>query len=114
MPYEKTITQVYQILVVDFQKKKLVKTISHEVEVKIKKTKKYNFKNFNPVPQDSNFSSFSEKERMEYSNHILAHIHEASFADLVHWANMGMIDMEKVNDLLNLDITNPKRQKKIT
>lgn len=111
---KKTITQIHQILVVDFQKKKLISTISHEVEVKIKKTKKYNFKNFNPVPEGTNFSSFSDKERMEYSNHILAHIHEASFSDLVHWANMGMIDMEKVNDLLKLDITNPKRQKKVT
>ena len=105
-------TKTHKILVVDFIQRKLVHTHTFQVQEKTKKVQ-FDFTNFNPVPEDSNFASFSEQDRMEYSDHVLKHIKEASFADLVHWANMGMVDMIKVNKALGIDISRqPKKRKK--
>lgn len=107
---------LHETIFVDFQSRTVVRRESHKIKMAVKKSVKpvkYDFSNFNPVPQDSNFADFSDQERMEYSDHCLEYIHQASFSDLVHWANHGMIDMKKVNAALKLDRPNakPKRIK---
>lgn len=111
----KKMTVMHETIFVDFKNKTVLGRESKKIKMAVKPTPKkvtYDFSNFNEVPEDSNFACFSEQERMEYSDHILNHIHEASFSDLVHWANMGMIDMKKVNKLLNLDNPGYKAKRK--
>lgn len=103
-------TVKHETIFVDFQSKKITKVYSKNIKMKV--SEGLDFSNFNPVPEDSNFAAFSPEERMEYSEHILAYIHEASFSDLVHWANMGMIDMKKVDKILKLNQTMKKTKKK--
>lgn len=93
-----------QTIFVDFKNKQVVKV----VENKPKRNKKDPFKNFNPLIPGSNFTKFSDEERLEYSDHVIKHIHEASFEDLVFWANNGMIDMKKANKKLGLYEEKPK------
>lgn len=90
------------LYVVDFKNRKLLSTQESFYKPKKQVKTKYNFSNFNSVPEDSNFADFSEKDRMEYSEHVLKHIKDASFQDLVHWANMGMVDVVKVSKALGL------------
>lgn len=110
-------TVLHETIFVDFKSRTVLRRESKKIKMAVNKAPQkhisYDFSNFNEVPDDSNFVDFSEQERMEYSDHILANIYEASFADLVHWANHGMIDIRKVNTLLKLDrpATNPKRKK---
>lgn len=97
-------TVLHETIFVDFKSKTVLQRKTKKIKIAITETQTiYDFSNFNEVPQDSNFADFSEKDRMEYSDHILNHIHEASFSDLVHWANNGMIDLKKVDQLLKLD-----------
>lgn len=89
--------KTHETIFVDFKEKKVVKTI--------KKTFKnpYNFDHFNPVPKDCNFSDYSDKDRYEYSEHVLKHIREVSFEDLSYWVSMGMLDVKKLNKALGID-----------
>lgn len=102
-------TVIHETIFVDFKLRTVLKRTAKKIRIT---DNSLDFSNFNPVPQDSNFANFSEKDRMDYSNHILAHIHEASFSDLVHWANMGMIDMEAVNKALRLNSPSKKTRRK--
>lgn len=109
---KKSQIETHYIFTVDFKNKKLLNTKSFNVKVKVQPKITYDFTNFNEVPVDSNFKDFSAQERMEYADHVLKHIKEASFADLVHWANMGMVDMVKVSKALGIDITTQNTKKK--
>jgi hypothetical protein len=108
-------TVLHETIFVDFTSKTVVSRKTQKIKIALPNptVKQYDFSNFNSVPEDSNFADFSDQERMEYADHILEHIHEASFADLVHWANHGMLDLKKVDALLKLDRSNvkPKRKK---
>ena len=94
-----------QTIFVDFKTKEILKVVEHKT-----KKKKNPFKNFNPLIPDSNFTKFSEQERLEFSEHVIEYIHEATFEDLVFWANHGMLDMKKVNKKLDL-YEKPKKEK---
>lgn len=104
---KKTVT--HETIFVDFQKRTVVKVQKKKIKLEVRE---FDFSNFNPVPEDSNFAYFSDEERMEYSDHVLEYIHEAEFADLVHWANMGMLDLKKANEKLGL--FNSKKAKKVS
>jgi hypothetical protein len=111
----KKMTVIHETIFVDFKTRTVLSRQTQKIKMAVKSVPKpvtYDFTNFNEVPEDSNFACFSDQERMEYADHILEHIHDASFADLVHWANMGMIDMKKVNALLNLDKPGFKAKRK--
>ena len=108
-------TVLHETIFVDFKARTVLSRETKKIKMAVIKQPKpiYDFSNFNEVPCDSNFADFSNQERMEYSDHILEHIHEASFSDLVHWANSGMLDLKKVDSLLKLDrpANKPKRKK---
>lgn len=100
------------LYVVDFKNRKLLSVQESTYKPKSQPKPKYDFSNFNFVPQDSNFADFSEQDRMEYSDHVIKHIKETSFEDLVHWANHGMIDMVKANKALGLFEEKKKKSQK--
>ena len=95
---KKTIT--HETIFVDFKAKKVLKVLTKKIQMAVVE---YDFSNFNPVPCGTNFECFSDQERMEYSDHILQYLHEASLEDVVYWVNMGMVDKKKLEKALKLN-----------
>ena len=88
-----------KVYYVDFKSRKLVDLKTDTSE----NNSVYDFSNFNPIIKGSNFEAFSDKDRFEYSEHVIAYTHETTFEDLAHWVNNGMVDKKKLAEKLGID-----------
>ena len=87
-----------KIIHVDFSAKKVdkVENRSHNV--------KYDFSNFQDIPKESKYYGISDQERFEASERILQEIDFYDFAELMCFANNGILDYQKVTEVLGLGL----------
>jgi hypothetical protein len=84
---------------VDFATRKLIET---SVSIDVVDSSEEDTTHFRPVPTGSNFSGMSARERVGHSNHVLKYWSELSFADLMHFVHMGVLDQKKLAESLNI------------
>lgn len=90
--------EVSNVSYVNFKTRKLIQTVKTEELV----TVQYDFTNFNAVPADSNFSIFTDEERMGHNDWILENLAAIDFCDILHFINMGVLDKKKLAEKLNI------------
>lgn len=93
-------TNTCKIFHVDF-KNRTLKT-SEEKTFKIKS--KFDFSNFQEIPKESKYYGIKDQERYSISENILKNIDRYNFAELVEFANNGILDFVKVDEELGLGL----------
>ena len=87
-----------QIIHVDFEKRKVEKVENNVFTVK------YDFSNFQDIPQESKYYGISDRERFEISEKILEEADFYDFSELMFFANNGVLDYQKISETLGLGL----------
>ena len=90
------------LIKVDFANKKVESKQTFVYEIK---ETEYDFSNFMEISPESPHFGISDKDRYQMSEAILDKIDNISFANLVAYANQGVLDLKKVDDRLAIGIT---------